>query len=68
MNDPVLAKLKADAGIVLVDLWRAFRHQPAVEDREWLHPRVTLPGNEAGRGEPVQGGPQQSGLCYFHLN
>jgi hypothetical protein len=68
MDDPVLIKLKADAGIVLADLWRALRHQPSVEEQEWRHPRVepifegkNLSGCENAASKP-------NGLCYFHLN
>lgn len=68
MNDPVLLKLKADAGIVLADLWRMLRHQPPVEVAEWRLPRVASTPTEAVRKEPGRGGPRHTGLCYFHLN
>ena len=66
MQDPILDKLKADAGIVLADLWRAFRHQPAVEAEEWQHPRVSRSMSQPTEVETER--PSQSGLCYFHLN
>jgi hypothetical protein len=67
MQDPILDKLKTDAGIVLTDLWRAFRHQPAVED-EWIHPRQASaadPAEPVALPEPAR---PADGLCYFHLN
>jgi hypothetical protein len=66
MHDPVFEKLKTDAGIVLADLWRAFRHQPPVEATDWQHPRVERSEAQAGAAEIER--PSQSGLCYFHLN
>jgi hypothetical protein len=66
VQDPILNKLKTDAGIVLTDLWRAIRHQPPVEAEEWLHPRMSpgRPEMDSPQGER----PAPSGLCYFHLN
>lgn len=66
MQDPILNKLKTDAGIVLTDLWRAFRHQPPVEAEEWQHPRISPASREMDTTEIER--PSQSGLCYFHLN
>ena len=66
MHDPIYEKLKADAGIVLVDLWRAFRHQPPVEATDWQIPRVDRTDAEVGTPEIERR--SQSGLCYFHLN
>jgi hypothetical protein len=66
MKDPVLNKLKTDAGIVLADLWRAFTHQPLVE--EWQHPRIHPAAPDMSMAETKSTGPSQSGLCYFHLN
>ncbi len=64
MNDPVYQKLKADAGIVLADLWRALRHQHPVE--EWRHPRHSETVPPQTPAEPSSS--PTSGLCYFHLN
>lgn len=66
MQDPVLNKLKTDAGIVLTDLWRAIRHQPPVEAEEWLHPRTSPASREMDASAREH--PSQSGLSYFHLN
>ena len=64
MKDPVLDKLKTDAGIVLADLWRTLRHQPPVE--EWTHPRLGVASPDETVAKPVERPPD--GLCYFHLN
>ena len=64
MKDPVLDKLKTDAGEVLGELWRLLRHQPPVE--EWPHSRLNSPVPSQTVSPPKP--PAQSGLCYFHLN
>lgn len=64
MKDPILEKLKADAGVVLAELWRALRHQPAKD--EWRHSQARRPGK--GTLSPENPGLSRSGLCYFHLN
>ncbi len=64
MQDPILNKLKADAGIVLADFWRAFRHRPPVE--EWWQARSGSPAVETEETRPAP--PKPDGLCYFHLN
>jgi hypothetical protein len=66
VQDPVLNKLKADAGIVLADLWRVFRHQTPVEAEEWQLPRSSRSATDAADMEAEK--PSQSGLCYFFLN
>jgi hypothetical protein len=68
MDDPVLIKLKTDAGIVLADLWRTLWHQPPAEAEEWRHPRVDQSRREQEPAEGANAGPKPSGLCYFHLN
>ena len=64
MKDPILDKLKTDAGVVLADLWRALRRQPAAH--EWQHPRGRKTVDAADLPEMPE--PPKSGLCYFHLN
>lgn len=63
MKDPVIEKLKTDAGIVITDLWRALRQQPPVED-DWMRPR-TQPADLA---ESESTDPGQSGSSHFHAN
>ncbi|WP_157772509.1 hypothetical protein [Lacunisphaera limnophila] len=67
MKDPVMAKLKADAGIVLADLWRAWRHQPPVEAADWSSDRLVQVRVTEGQDSSPRVSPP-SGLCYFHLN
>lgn len=69
MTDPIYQKLKADAGVLLVDLWRTLRHQPLIQ--EWQQHSCVLP--EFKDKQPTQTDPNPrrshaSGLCYFHLN
>jgi hypothetical protein len=68
MSDPVLIKLKADAGIVLADLWRALTHQAPLETREEpkVGAEVDLP-ERASNGSRVAE-PKQVGFCCVHLN
>jgi hypothetical protein len=68
MDDPVLIKLKTDAAIVLVDLWRALSHQPPVEEQEWRNPRVEPVFERKNLSAGGKAGAKPSGLCYFHLN
>ncbi len=63
MKDPVFNKLKADAGIVLNELFLAVTHRP---EQKWRHPRDNPPAPEMAMLTPVS--PSQSGLTYFHLN
>ncbi len=64
MKDPVLEKLKTDAGIVLVELWRALRPRPVKPGRLLAESR--LPVEAAFPPEMPE--PPRDGLCYFHLN
>jgi hypothetical protein len=68
MSDPVLIKLKADAGIVLADLWRALTGQVPVETQEWqnaaVEPASQEMGSQGSRGEE----PKQGSFCWVHLN
>jgi hypothetical protein len=68
MKDPVLIKLKADAAVVLMDLWRTLRNQPPLEDEERRRGRFDLAAMEKIPVEGRGGVPKQAGLCYFHLN
>lgn len=64
MKDPVLKKLKADAGIVLNVIFLVVSHRK--DQPTWRHPRDNPPAPEMAMLKPVA--PSQSGLCYFHLN
>lgn len=64
MKDPVFKKLKADAGLVLNELFLAVSHRS--DRQEWRHPRDNPPAPEMAMLKPVS--PSQSGLTYFHLN
>jgi hypothetical protein len=68
MDDPVLIKLKADAAVLLSDLWRTIRNQPPLEDEERRYGLVDPAGREKIPLENRGGGPKHGGLCYFHLN
>jgi len=68
MADPLYQKLKADAEVILLDLWRMLRHLEPVQ--EWQHVRAMpeLEDTQKMAAALDARPPHSSGLCYFHLN
>lgn len=68
MTDPVYEKLKADAAVVLIEMWRSIRHQ--TEDQNATHMRMKSELNDGQSAKTNEGrkGMRSDGLCYFHLN
>jgi hypothetical protein len=64
MQDPILIKLKTDAGIVLADVWRALRHLPLEEEHGQQGSDESLPAPESADAARLR----SDDLCYFHLN